>query len=93
MIPFAVVGSEKDIEVDGKVVIGRRNRYGVVNVEDKSHCEFVDLRGKSAPFYNEWESICLTIPRSLPDFLTRSHLQDLIETTSATHYESFRRYV
>ena len=25
------------------------------------------------------------------DFLTRTHLQDLIETTSATHYESFRR--
>lgn len=26
----------------------------------------------------------------LRDFLTRTHLQDLIETTSQIHYESFR---
>jgi len=68
MIPFAVVGSEKTIVVGGKQVRGRQNRWGVVNVEDEQHCEFVHLR----------------------NFLTRTHLQDLIETTSQIHYESFR---
>lgn len=68
LIPFAVVGSEKNIIIDGKTVRGRKNRYGVINVENENHCEFVFLR----------------------NFLTRTHLQDLIETTSATHYESFR---
>ena len=68
LIPFAVVGSERTVVIDGKQVRGRKNRYGVVNVENENHCEFVFLR----------------------NFLTRSHLQDLIETTSATHYESFR---
>jgi septin 3/9/12 len=68
MIPFAVVGSEKTIVVGGKQVRGRQNRWGVVNVEDENHCEFVYLR----------------------NFLTRTHLQDLIETTSQIHYESFR---
>ena len=68
LIPFAVVGSEKNIVVGGRSVRGRQNRWGVINVEDENHCEFVKLR----------------------DFLTRTHLQDLIETTSQIHYETFR---
>ena len=67
-IPFAVVGSENNIVVGGRSVRGRQNRWGVINVEDENHCEFVKLR----------------------DFLTRTHLQDLIETTSQIHYETFR---
>lgn len=68
MIPFAVVGSETTILVNGKQVRGRQNKWGVINVEDQAHCEFIFLR----------------------DFLTRTHLQDLIETTSQIHYETFR---
>ncbi|KAH6645925.1 Septin-type guanine nucleotide-binding (G) domain-containing protein [Truncatella angustata] len=68
LIPFAVVGSEKSIIVNGKQVRGRQNRWGVINVEDENHCEFVYLR----------------------NFLLRTHLQDLIETTSQIHYETFR---
>jgi septin 3/9/12 len=68
LVPFAVVGSEKSIIVNGKQVRGRQNRWGVINVEDENHCEFVYLR----------------------NFLLRTHLQDLIETTSQTHYETFR---
>jgi len=68
MIPFAVVGSERNVIIDGKPVRGRKNRWGVVNVEDERHCEFVYLR----------------------DFLLRTHLQDLIETTAQIHYEAFR---
>ena len=44
MIPFAVVGSERNLIVDGKTVRGRKTRWGVVNVEDEAHCEFVYLR-------------------------------------------------
>lgn len=68
LIPFAVVGSEKEIVINGEAVRGRKTRWGAINVEDVSQCEFVFLR----------------------DFLTRTHLQDLIETTSLIHYESFR---
>lgn len=69
MIPFAVVGSDKLITIKGgKQVHGRQNRWGIVNVEDRNHCEFADLR----------------------QFLISSHLQDLIDTTSQIHYESFR---
>jgi len=68
IIPFAVVGSERNVIIDGKSVRGRKNRWGVVNVEDENHCEFMHLR----------------------NFLTRTHLQDLIETTAQIHYEAFR---
>lgn len=44
MIPFAVVGSQTNVSIDGKLVRGRKNRYGIVNVEDERHCEFVYLR-------------------------------------------------
>ncbi|KZW00586.1 septin ring protein [Exidia glandulosa HHB12029] len=68
LIPFAVVGSERNVIIDGKTVRGRKNRWGVINIEDETHCEFNYLR----------------------NFLTRTHLQDLIETTAQIHYEAFR---
>lgn len=46
LIPFAVVGSERSVIIDGKTVRGRKNRYGVVNVENENHCEFVFLRSE-----------------------------------------------
>ncbi|VEU23907.1 DEKNAAC105249 [Brettanomyces naardenensis] len=69
MLPFAVIGSEDIITTSkGETVRGRRTKWGMINVEDVTQCEFVYLR----------------------DFLTRTHLYDLIETTSLQHYESFR---
>ncbi|EEB95068.1 hypothetical protein MPER_06020, partial [Moniliophthora perniciosa FA553] len=38
IIPFAVVGSEQNVLIDGRSVRGRKNRWGVVNVEDPNHC-------------------------------------------------------
>lgn len=44
MMPFAVVGSERNVMVDGQPVRGRKNRWGVVNVENEQHCDFNYLR-------------------------------------------------
>lgn len=44
IIPFAVCGSERNTVLDGKTVRGRRTRFGVVNIEDPRHCEFIHLR-------------------------------------------------
>lgn len=69
LLPFAVIGSEEIVTNDkGESVRGRRTKWGLINVEDVTQCEFVYLR----------------------DFLTRTHLFDLIETTSMVHYEAFR---
>jgi len=39
-----VIGSERSVVIDGKAVRGRKNRWGVINVEDERHCEFIYLR-------------------------------------------------
>lgn len=44
LLPFAIVGSEQMVTVDGKEVRGRKHRWGVINVEDENHCEFSHLR-------------------------------------------------
>lgn len=68
LIPFAVVGSNRESEINGELVRSRKSKWGAINIEDVSQCEFVFLR----------------------DFLTRTHFQDLVETTALVHYETFR---
>ncbi|KAI9364880.1 Septin-domain-containing protein [Zopfochytrium polystomum] len=43
-MPFSVVGSEDYVDVAGKKVRGRSYRWGVVEVENEKHCDFVHLR-------------------------------------------------
>ncbi|XP_023670408.1 neuronal-specific septin-3 isoform X3 [Paramormyrops kingsleyae] len=43
-MPFAVVGSDKEYQVNGKRVLGRKTPWGVVEVENPIHCEFAQLR-------------------------------------------------
>ena len=44
-IPFAVVGSDQEVETpDGRNVRGRSYPWGVVEVDNEDHCDFVKLR-------------------------------------------------
>uniref|UniRef100_A0A1I8MBF4 Septin n=1 Tax=Musca domestica TaxID=7370 RepID=A0A1I8MBF4_MUSDO len=43
-IPFAVVGSNVILDIAGKKVRGRQYPWGVVNVEDPEHSDFIKLR-------------------------------------------------
>ncbi|XP_054277470.1 septin-7-like isoform X3 [Macrosteles quadrilineatus] len=43
-VPFAVVGSNTVIEMDGKKLRGRRYPWGIVEVENLEHCDFIALR-------------------------------------------------
>ncbi|KAJ3204557.1 hypothetical protein HK099_001090, partial [Clydaea vesicula] len=43
-IPFAVVGSDREVDSNGTKVRGRKYPWGVINVDDESHCDFVKLR-------------------------------------------------
>uniref|UniRef100_F1RZ71 Septin 9 n=1 Tax=Sus scrofa TaxID=9823 RepID=F1RZ71_PIG len=44
MIPFAVVGSDHEYQVNGKRILGRKTKWGTIEVENTSHCEFAYLR-------------------------------------------------
>jgi len=43
-VPFAVVGSNTVIDIDGKKARGRKYPWGVVDIENLQHCDFVPLR-------------------------------------------------
>ncbi|KAJ3112046.1 hypothetical protein HDU96_004998 [Phlyctochytrium bullatum] len=43
-IPFAIVGADKEVEVNGKKVRGRKYPWGFIEVDNEDHCDFVKLR-------------------------------------------------
>ncbi|KAI9227945.1 MAG: septin [Piptocephalis tieghemiana] len=45
IMPFSIVGSDRDVRTkDGRVVKGREYPWGVVEVENEEHCDFILLR-------------------------------------------------
>ncbi|XP_049645195.1 septin-14 [Suncus etruscus] len=43
-LPFAVVGSMDEVKVGKRIVRGRQYPWGVLQVENENHCDFVKLR-------------------------------------------------
>ncbi|RKP05656.1 septin, partial [Thamnocephalis sphaerospora] len=44
-MPFSVIGSDEDVKAsDGRVVKGREYPWGVAEVENEEHCDFIKLR-------------------------------------------------
>ncbi|MXQ80752.1 hypothetical protein E5288_WYG008997 [Bos mutus] len=43
-IPFAVVGADREHMVNGRCVLGRKMKWGIIEVENMAHCEFPLLR-------------------------------------------------
>ena len=44
LIPLAVIGSDRVHMAGGKHVLGRQTKWGLVEVENKKHCDFAYLR-------------------------------------------------
>ncbi|XP_075033835.1 septin-9 isoform X2 [Mixophyes fleayi] len=44
MIPFAVVGSDQEYQINGRRILGRKTKWGTIEVENIGHCEFACLR-------------------------------------------------
>ena len=43
-MPFAVVGSDREVDVGRTKVRGRQYPWGVIDIENEDHCDFVSLR-------------------------------------------------
>lgn len=53
-IPFAVVGSNQEVQTpDGRAVRGRAYPWGVIEVDNEDHCDFVKLRQMLVRTYME----------------------------------------
>ncbi|KAJ8246762.1 hypothetical protein GJAV_G00255120 [Gymnothorax javanicus] len=44
LLPFAVVGSTEEVKIGSKMVKARQYPWGIVQVENENHCDFVKLR-------------------------------------------------
>lgn len=44
-MPFSIIGSEEEIEIDGEPVRARIYPWGVAEVDNPKHCDFSRLRG------------------------------------------------
>jgi cell division control protein 11 len=44
MMPFAIIGSEEEVEVNGQLVRGRLYPWGVAEVDNPKHSDFSRLR-------------------------------------------------
>ncbi|KAF9917990.1 hypothetical protein BX616_010687 [Lobosporangium transversale] len=44
LLPFALIGCEEEIEVNGRTVRGRQYPWGIVEVDNSEHCDFAKLR-------------------------------------------------
>lgn len=43
-MPYAVIASDRVMNIDGRRVRGRQYRWGVAEVENEMHCDFIKLR-------------------------------------------------
>lgn len=43
-LPFGVVGSNHVVEADGKIIHGRKYPWGIVDINDSEHCDFLLLK-------------------------------------------------
>ncbi|KAK6463165.1 Cdc12 septin [Scheffersomyces coipomensis] len=43
-MPFAIIGSEDEYEINGQLIRGRKYPWGLVEVENDQHCDFKKLR-------------------------------------------------
>ena len=44
LYPLAVIGSSQLVKIGNKITKGRQYEWGIVSVENESHCDFVKLR-------------------------------------------------
>jgi cell division control protein 11 len=44
LLPFAIVGAEEEIMINGEAVRGRRYPWGIVEVDNPDHSDFGSLR-------------------------------------------------
>ena len=90
-VPFAIVGANSVIEIDGRRVRGRKYPWGVAegnDLEEKSVSGSGILIFLLFKFPVENLEHCDFI--ALRNIVIRTHLQDLKDVTNNVHYENYR---
>lgn len=83
-MPFAIVGSEDEVEIDGQPVRARIYPWGIVEVDNPKHSDFSRLRGALLG-YDAPSPILLRANHECS-----THLSDLKALTHDVLYETYR---
>jgi septin 7 len=82
-MPFAIVGSNTAVKTrDGRIVRAREYPWGIIEVDNEEHCDFVKLRQMLIRYETLMFYIWL--------ILSRTHMEELKEKTSDVLYENYR---
>jgi cell division control protein 11 len=86
LLPFAVIGSEEEIEIDGQPIRARIYPWGYVDVDNPKHSDFSRLRSALLKY-----AVLLDSTFVFHSFLIESsHLGDLKSLTHDVLYETYR---
>ena len=86
-MPFSIVGSEEEVEIDGQPVRARIYPWGIVEVDNPKHSDFSRLRGALLGYAMSWPPLKTETDRALP---VSTHLSDLKALTHDVLYETYR---
>lgn len=92
-VPFAIVGANTVVEIDGRKVRGRRYPWGVAEGIMGSVTQMIILmleRFFFLSFCNLVENLEHCDFIALRNIVIRTHLQDLKDVTNNVHYENYR---
>jgi cell division control protein 11 len=84
LLPFAVIGSEEEVQVKGEPVRARVYPWGIAQVDNPDHSDFGRLRNALLRFYLFWLFTLLLI------YFFSTHLADLKALTEDVLYEQYR---
>jgi len=56
-VPYAVIGSNTTISANGKKVRGRQYPWGIVDIENPNHCDFIKLRTMLITFMQDLKEV------------------------------------
>lgn len=68
LLPFALIGCEEEIMVNGRKVRGRQYPWGIVEVDNTQHCDFAKLRFALLRYAN-----CFSYVPSTPSYRTKNN--------------------
>jgi septin family protein len=89
-VPFSVIGADSFVDVGGKSMRARKYRWGIVNVEDENHCDFVHLRDMLIQYVLLLMVCYICIVSLIVLSVDRHNLRDIIETCNGIHYFNYR---
>lgn len=70
-MPFAIIGSEEEVEIDGQPVRARIYPWGIVEVDNPKHSDFSRLRGALLGYVTALHAYHLRL-NSIPALICRT---------------------